>query len=225
MNWARNCVVIIPCLNEASSIASVVRSARQHLPEVIVVDDGSMDDTARLACVSGAGVIRHPTNRGKGASVDAGCQSALERSFTWALLMDGDGQHAPADIPKFLAHATETGADLIVGNRFHGSPPHEMPSLRRWVNCWMSRQLSKRTGRELPDSQCGFRLVRLEAWQKVNLKTRSFEIESEMLVKFIDAGRTVEFVPIEVIYKKHSSTIHPLRDTVRWLKWWSSNAK
>jgi hypothetical protein len=74
-------------------------------------------------------------------------------------------------------------------------------------------------GRELPDTQCGFRLVRLASWQALNLQTRHFEIESEMLMEFIRAGQGVGFVPIEVIYKSEQSKIHPVRDTVRWFRW------
>jgi hypothetical protein len=131
--------------------------------------------------------------------------------------MDGDGQHAPADIPKFLARAGSGNAALIVGNRMSGAS--RMPWLRRRVNLWMSRRLSRAAGRELPDTQCGFRLMRLGAWSAVELRTSHFEIESELLLAFVAAGHAVEFVPIQVIYKNEQSKISPWRDAWRWLRW------
>jgi DNA-binding transcriptional LysR family regulator len=86
----------------------------------------------------------------------------------------------------------------------------------------MSRRLSQAAGRELPDSQCGFRLMDLEAWAAMMLTTSHFEVESEVLLAFIRAGHCVGFVPIRAIYKEEQSKIHPVRDTVRWMRWWRS---
>ncbi len=208
---------MIPCLNEAGAIGLLVRAVREHLPNVIVVDDGSRDDTVQLATQAGAEVLRHECTRGKGAALKTGWQRAAGRGFAWALCMDGDGQHAPADIPKFLARAGSGKAALIVGNRMSDAAP--MPWLRRRVNLWMSRRLSRAASRELPDTQCGFRLMRLAAWSAVELRTSHFEIESELLLAFIAAGHAVEFVPIQVIYKNEQSKISPWRDAWRWLRW------
>ena len=90
MRWNEQCAVIIPCLNEAASIGLLVRQVRQVLPAVMVVDDGSSDDTANEATLSGAEVIQHPRNRGKGAALATGLRHAREKGFAWALLMDGD---------------------------------------------------------------------------------------------------------------------------------------
>src|SRR5712671_4459605 len=103
MCWARQCAVVIPCLNEARMIGPLVTSIRATLPVVIVVDDGSTDDTESLAKAAGASVIRHGTPHGKGAALIAGMKDAHSRGFTHALTMDGDGQHAPADIAAFLS--------------------------------------------------------------------------------------------------------------------------
>src|SRR5262249_43088303 len=151
------------------------------------------------AARAGAQVIRHPSNQGKGAALASGLRRATEGGLAWALTMDGDGQHAPADIPVFLRAAQQGGAALVVGNRL--AEPRGMPRVRRWVNRWMSRQLSRRAGRPLPDSQCGFRLLQLRAWSQLRLETAHFEVESEMLLAFVAAGLPVEFVPIQVIYK------------------------
>jgi glycosyltransferase involved in cell wall biosynthesis len=210
--------VVIPCLNEAATIESLICGVQSYLPGVIVVDDGSTDRTAELAERAGAEVIRHARRRGKGTALGAGWQQARRRGFSWALSMDGDGQHAPSDIPKFLERANHTSAPLIVGNRM--GDPRGMPWLRRRVNRWMSRRISHLTGKELPDTQCGFRLMQLETWARVHLQADHFEIESELLNKFIAAGHDVEFVPIRVIYGRERSKIRPVRDTRRWFRWW-----
>lgn len=217
VNWPEQCAAVIPCRNEARFIASLVREVRAFLPHVIVVNDGSTDSTALRAQNAGAEVVSHPRAQGKGAALRTGWHHARARGFTWALCMDGDGQHAPADVPKFLDCAAHTGASLVVGNRMHDA--HKIPFVRRLVNRWMSARLSVLAERALPDSQCGFRLVRLAALEAIHLNTSQFEIESEQLLAFIAAGEGVEFVPVEVIYRTERSKIHPLRDTLRWFRW------
>jgi glycosyltransferase involved in cell wall biosynthesis len=218
MDWPAECAAIIPCLNEEPAIGSLVAAVRLRLPKVLVVDDGSRDQTAKVATQAGAIVLRHELNRGKGAALQAGWRWAREHGFKWALTMDGDGQHSPDDIPSFFTCAERTSTHLIVGDRM-GNAKH-MPWLRRCVNRWMSRRLSRAAGQYFPDSQCGFRLMDLEAWSAVMLTTSHFEIESELLLAFIARGYSVQFVPIRVIYKDEQSKIHPLLDTVRWLRWW-----
>jgi glycosyltransferase involved in cell wall biosynthesis len=208
---------VIPCLNEAAAIAGVVRGLRAHLPAVIVVDDGSTDDTARLAEAEGALVIRHSRPQGKGAAMCDGWRMARERGYSWALCLDGDGQHAVADVPAFLECAERTGAAMVVGNRM--ANPAGMPWLRRQVNRWMSRRLSRLSGQHLPDTQNGFRLMDLRCWDPESTKAAHFEIESEVLVAYLLAGRRVEFVPVAVIYDAERSKIHPWRDTLRWFRW------
>ena len=190
----------------------------QQLPFVLVVDDGSTDDTAGLAQNAGAVVVSHGRNLGKGAALRTGLSQALKRGFVWAITLDGDGQHAPEDLSAFRHCAEQTGALLVVGNRMREA--RSMPWLRRQVNRWMSRQLSRRAGRRLPDTQCGFRLIHLKTWATLPLKTKHFEVESETLMAFLAAGQPVEFVPIRVIRNRRRSRIQPLADTVRWWRWW-----
>ncbi len=212
------CAVVIPCFNEGSSIAPLINAIHRHLPAVIVVDDGSTDNTPALASSADAEVVRHERNLGKGAALKTGLSQALRQGFGWALTLDGDGQHAPDDLPGFLKCAEETGALLVVGNRMHSA--RAIPWLRRQVNLWMSRKISQRAGRCLPDTQCGFRLIHLETWAGLPLKTEHFEVESEMLLAFLAAGYRVEFVPVQVIGRSRNSHIHPVADTFRWLNWW-----
>jgi glycosyltransferase involved in cell wall biosynthesis len=212
------CAVVIPCCNEGAGIAGLVREVRQQLPLVLVVDDGSTDDTAALAAAAGATVIRHARNLGKGAALKTGLAAALKRGCEWALTMDGDGQHRPQDLPAFFRCAEQANVRMVVGNRMHNA--RAIPWLRRQVNRWMSRRLSERAGQSLPDSQCGFRLIDLKAWASVPLVTDHFEIESEMLLAFVRAGYRVEFVPIQVVGRGQSSHIHPVADSWRWWNWW-----
>ncbi len=218
MNWAKDCAAVIPCFNESAHIGPLVAEVARFLPHVFVVDDGSTDQTASAA--RPAAVIAHTQNLGKGLSVQTGLETARQRGFTWAALLDGDGQHSPRDLPRFFGAAEKTAARLVIGNRM--VDPRPMPLVRRYVNRWMSRRLSRRAGQSLPDSQCGFRLVHLPSWSKLTLQARHFEIESEMLLAFLEAGFRVEFVPIQVIYNSAKSKIHPLADTWRWFRWWFS---
>jgi glycosyltransferase involved in cell wall biosynthesis len=217
------CAVVIPCFNEGATIAGLVGAALQHLPLVVVVDDGSTDMTSEAAQSAGARMVRHETNRGKGAALRTGLALAVKQGFEWAVTLDGDGQHAPDDIPAFLRCAGQTGALLVIGNRMHNA--QAIPWLRRQVNAWMSRQLSRRAGRPLPDTQCGFRLIRLETWAGLSLKTEHFEVESEMLMAFLAAAYPVAFVPIQVIGRRRHSRIAPLTDSLRWWKWWHGLAR
>ena len=208
----------MPCLNEAASIVSLVKEVQKLIPAVIVVDDGSMDGTGRLAGQAGARVLRHGEPRGKGAALNAGWRLARDLGFKWALTLDGDGQHSPSDMPAFLSAAETSAAALIVGNRM--ANPSGMPWLRRRVNRWMSRQLTRAAGCDLPDTQCGFRLMNLAVWSKLQIQTNHFEMESELLLAFAAAGFPIVFVPIRVIYQNEESKIRPLQDTWRWFRWW-----
>jgi glycosyltransferase involved in cell wall biosynthesis len=209
---------VIPCFNEGADIAALVVALRQHLPLVMVVDDGSTDDTMVRAENAGAVVVRHERNLGKGAALRTGLAQIQKRGFEWAVTLDGDGQHVPDDLPAFQQCAEQTGALLVVGNRLYKA--RAIPWLRRQVNRWMSRQLSRRAGRHLPDTQCGFRLIHLETWASLSLHTEHFEIESEILMSFLAAEHPVAFVPIQVVGPGRKSHIHPVADSWRWLKWW-----
>lgn len=218
MDWRSVCAAVIPCLNEEATIAQVVSGVIRHVPTAIVVDDGSTDQTALLGKNAGAQVIAHERNLGKGAALQAGWRRAKELGFRWVITLDGDGQHAPEDIPSFFECAERTAAQLVAGNRMQ--TPAEMPRLRRAVNRWMSRRLSGAAGCFFPDSQCGFRLMQLDVLVALPITTAHFEIESEVLLGFTRAGSAIEFVPIRALYKDEQTKIHPWRDTLRWVWWW-----
>jgi glycosyltransferase involved in cell wall biosynthesis len=218
MDWRSDCCVVIPCLNEALAIRDLVSRVQSHFSHILVVDDGSSDGTGAFAQAAGARVLRHDHPQGKGSALVHGWTTARQQGFTWAMTMDGDGQHAPEDLPAFLQCAEQTGARLIVGNRM--THPAGMPWLRRQVNRWMSRQLSRLAGCALPDTQNGFRLMHLDSWTNLTTTAGHFEIESEILWRFARAGHPIRFIPVRVIYERERSKIHPLRDTLRWLRWY-----
>jgi len=218
MDWPSKCAAVIPCFNEEAAISAVVAATRRFLSTVLVVDDGSTDRTVEQAQAAGAVTLRHGRNFGKGRALQEGWRWAREHGFSWAMALDGDGQHSAEDIPSFLRCAEQSGAALVIGNRMNATA--EMPWLRRVVNHWISRRISQAAGQLLPDSQCGFRLMNLEAWASMPINASRFEIESEVLLAFVAAGHAVAFVPIRVLYKTEQSKIHPLWDTIRWFRWW-----
>lgn len=217
-DWSRVCAALLPCYNEAELLPDVLARLRAHVAVSLVVDDGSTDTTSEVAARAGAAVLRHEFNRGKGSALRTGFSELRSRGIEWALVLDGDGQHAPEDIPKFFACADQTGARLVVGNRL--GEAQKIPKVRRFVNRWMTARLSKLSGQPLADSQCGFRLIHLPTLAGLALQADHFETESELLVRWVRAGLPVKFVPIQVIYHHGASKINPFTDTWRWFRWW-----
>lgn len=210
--------MVIPCLNEERSIGALTRAAQCFVKRVYVVNDGSTDSTGSEARQNGAEVLDHATPRGKGRSLEAGLTRAYADGFKWAICMDGDGQHDPAEIPHFLQTAETNLPHLIIGNRI--GREKSMPCVRRWVNAWMSARLSKLCAVGIPDSQCGFRMVELESWSKLSLQASAFEIESELLLQSLRAHYRIVFVPIKTVYGQERSKIRPIRDSIRWFRWY-----
>ncbi len=207
---------LIPAYNEAANIARVVRGCAPHVDEVLVVDDGSADETARLAEEAGATVIIHKRNAGKGAAIRTGLSYVRGREFDAVVLLDGDGQHDWSEIPRFVEAAERTGAPVVLGDRMQDVA--DMPALRRWTNRVTSAIVSRLARQHVPDSQCGFRLLRAEVLADLDLKTANYETESEMLLQAAYAGHRIESLPIKTIYNAAPSHIHPVRDTWRFIK-------
>ncbi len=208
--------VVIPALNEAVYIADVVRRCRHYVEQVLVVDDGSGDRTGELAAAAGAEVIRHGSNLGKGASLREAFAEALRRNWPALVVVDGDGQHPPEALPAFLAAAGEEGVGMVVGNRM--ADPRGMPPVRYLTNRFMSRLLSLVIGQKVPDTQCGYRLLRRELLEKLRLTTVNYDTESEMLIQAARAGFRIASVPVPTIYAGETSKIHPFRDTLRFFR-------
>jgi glycosyltransferase involved in cell wall biosynthesis len=183
---------------------------------VLVVDDGSSDNTASEAEAAGAKVIRHSTNQGKGAALKTGLAYAVSIEVPFFLFLDGDGQHDPSEIPAFIDAINRTNADLVVGNRMRNL--QSMPIIRRWTNQFMSWQIGRICNIRIPDSQCGFRLARKELLPVLMAPSNRFEFESESIILAARQGFRLGFVPIRTIYTDQHSKIRPLRDTMRYFR-------
>ena len=201
-------VALIPGYNEGPRIGAVVAAAIAQLP-VLVVDDGSTDDTAAAARAAGATVIEQRPNQGKGAALRAGFRRALADGAEAILTLDADGQHDPDEIPAFLAAWDAPGRqpDLVIGRRDFRA----MPLVRRLSNALGGRAFSWAVGRPIPDNQSGFRLVaRQLAGATLASDEPGFAFEVEQITTCIRMGGTIAWVPIRTIYAGAPSHIRPL---------------
>ena len=208
-----DCAAVIPAYGCAGTIGEVVRGALETLSRVVVVDDGSADDTGALAQAAGAEVVRHERNLGKGEALRTGLEHALAQGVEALVFMDADGQHDPSDLPALLEAWDEGDHDLIVGARL--SDPESIPGARFWTNYIGTRILTWMTGRELLDSQSGFRILSASMARKMGLRSRGYAIETEMLMKTVRLGGSIAHVPVQTIYHDHGgSHFRPVLDTV-----------
>lgn len=208
---------LIPVYNEARHIEKVVKGCLKHVNAAYVVDDGSRDGSAQVARNAGAIVLRHPTNRGKGAALKTGF-AAIMREGRWdgVVVLDGDEQHDWDEIPMFISYMREGGYDIVVGSRMGDLRP--MPLCRKATNILTSRTLSALTGQRIEDSQCGFRLIKTDTLRGLYLKTTKFDTESEILFEAGRRGFTIGNLPIRTIYGPQRSYIHPILDTFRFFR-------
>jgi glycosyltransferase involved in cell wall biosynthesis len=209
---------VVPAYNAAAALPALLGNLKKQIPadRIVVVDDGSHDDTAAIAEREGVRVLRHPENRGKGSAVRTGFAYVLSLPDVEAVFMlDADGQHDPAEMPSFIEAYREKGADLVIGSRMAERRP--MPRLRRASNRLTSAVTSLLAGRWVDDSQSGYRLIRAAFLQRLHLVTTRYEIESEMIIKAGRARARIVSVPIRTIYADEKSAIHPLRDAFRFL--------
>ena len=211
----RTCV-IIPTYNEAKEIAGLINRITRLGLQVIIIDDGSLDDTASIAASGGAKVLRNDLNAGKGASLIKGYNYAIDQGFDAVISMDGDGQHSCDDIGAFIQKAETSEAAIIAGNRM--AMTKGMPILRILTNRFISWLISLITKQYIPDTQCGFRLIKKEALEKMGLTTSKYETESEILIKAARLGFKIESVPIKTIYSGQKSRINPVIDTLRFFR-------
>jgi len=204
----------IPAYNEARYIGSVVLQARQYVDEVIVVDDGSTDNTAGVAELAGSTVIRHAANRGKGAAIQSILAEARKRKTDILVLLDADSQHDPNEIPALIKPISES-FDLVIGSR--EAQKDKTPRYRRIGQKILlsSTQLASKTN--ISDSESGFRALSLKAINELDLKEKGFAIESEMITRAADKNLKITEVPISNIYTMDGSTLNPIRHGIEVL--------
>lgn len=216
--------IIIPAYNIEKTLPRVIKGAQKYVEKVIVVDDGSSDATFIKAKETGVKVLKHEKNLGKGRALRTGLEHALKRGFDQIVLMDGDGQHDPNEIPRFLKAAQDPQADIIVGSRMESV--RDMPRDRLAVNRIGSFLTSLLARQRIPDSQSGYRLVKSQVLKKITLTSRRYDVESEMLIKAGKRGFGIKSIPIKTIYRQEISHFRKFWDTLRFIKlilrgiWW-----
>ena len=205
-NQEERIVAIIPAYNEGARVGPVVAGAAEFLP-VLLVDDGSRDDTVAQAQAAGAAVIRQYPNQGKGAALRAAFRQALDDGYDAVIILDADGQHDPAEIPKFLDLYAEKHPDLIIGQR----RLRHMPPIRRLANYLGRKSFSWAIGQPIPDNQSGYRLISRRLLEELEGgEEAGFEFEMEMIVTCVRRGYVLDWVPIRTIYAGETSHINPV---------------
>jgi len=192
-------VVAIPCFNEERFIGSVVLKAREYADQVMVIDDGSSDRTAWVAEQAGATVIRHEFNQGKAAAVNTALEYARNSDCNILVLLDGDGQHEPADIPSLLKPITEGEADIVVGSRFLGVKSH-IPRMRALGQRVLTFATNVGADVKLTDSQSGFRAFSRKTVEALSFGQKGFSVESEMQFRAKESNLRMREVPVGVAY-------------------------
>ena len=209
---------IVPAYNAAAHIEEVLASIKRFIPagNIIVVDDASTDDTFSIAKRSGAIVVRHEVNRGKGGAIKSAVArlSAL-RDVDAVVMLDADGQHDPREIPRFAEEFMKGASDIIIGNRM--ADRGGMPAIRVFTNRLTSAIVGLRAGQRIPDSQNGYRLVRASLLARLDLVTSRYEIDSEIIIKACHAGGRASSIPVSTIYGSEKSAIRPVHDSMRFI--------
>ena len=192
---------LIPAYDAQGSVGNVAGKSLEYLPEVLVVNDGSADDTASEASGAGAKVISHPRNMGKGAALKTGFGYALQKGYDAVLTLDADGQHDPDEIPKLLS-AISPDVGIVIGARL--SEKDKIPPARYWANMVGVRCISWRARNPLLDSQSGFRVYMTDLLRVMKVRANGFEAESEMLMRAGIMGFAIKSVPVRTIYNEEA---------------------
>ena len=216
---------VIPAYQDEKHIRDIARRTREQLDHVLVVDDGSTDQTGQRAREAGVEVIVHAQNRGKGEAIKTGLahwlaaatRAEANSEIEWVILLDSDGQHLPEEIDRFLlAASSATQPTFFVGNRMNNVGG--MPFIRRVVNRYMSKEISGVCGQNVPDTQCGFRMLHRQLIPLMLGGGHRFEYDTEALIIASRAGYRIQSVPITTVYTDQISKIHPAGDALRFFK-------
>jgi glycosyltransferase involved in cell wall biosynthesis len=208
-------IAIIPSYNEEKNIRFVVERVKKYVDKVVVIDDGSRDMTSVEAERGGAMVYKNEENLGKADAMKVGFSYAINFGADAILTIDGDGQHNPDDIPKFIEKLNQ-GFDLVVGARKFATP--KMPAIRIFANSFSSFLSTLACKTKILDSQSGYRIIKKELVEKVKFESKRYEMETEMLIKAARCGFKIGFVEIDTIYRVEAkSKINQILDPLRFV--------
>jgi len=204
-------LVGMPAYNEGKYLGSLILQARQHADEVIVVDDGSTDHTAKVAELAGAKVVRHGENKGYGMAIRTILAEAKKQNADVLVILDADSQHNPEEIPS-LIRAVSEGFDVVIGSR--ATQKRAIAPYRRLGQGVLSRLTSVASGKKLSDTESGFRAYSRKALTTLELKETGMAVSSEIVSEAAAKGLKITEVPISVTYTKDGSTLNPIRHGV-----------
>lgn len=207
---------VIPAFNNEPTISEVVQKTRVEIDHVVVVDDGSTDDTAQLAEDAGAHVLRVPKNRGKGNALRVAFRYAVENDLDAVITLDADLQHDPSEIPNLVKHYVTHRSRVVIGNRL--TDRENIPRIRYTVNRIGAYTFSWLINQPVEDSQCGFRLYDRQVIGNFQILNDGFEAEADLLLRAGKRGYKIGFVPIKTIYfpdRMSRSYYRPVKDTFR----------
>ncbi|MFW9983111.1 MAG: glycosyltransferase family 2 protein [Candidatus Odinarchaeota archaeon] len=206
---------VIPAYQESRAIDQVITIAQKYCTHVVVVDDGSTDNTGKIAEANGATVLRHPTNLGKGAALRTGFNYTIKKQYDVTITLDGDLQHNPHSIPRFLDKIKQ-GYDIIVGSRYQ-TQSEDMPFARKLSNLITTTVLRVIFKVPVTDSQSGYRAFKRRVLETIPVRNNGFAAETEILIDAQRAGFLISEVPIATSYGDEESKIRAGRDISRWL--------
>jgi glycosyltransferase involved in cell wall biosynthesis len=210
---ARQYAVVIPAYNEGTTIANIASRARQFIEHVIIINDGSTDNTSQALKGQPVTLLNNPANLGKGKSLALGAAYAIDHGATAVITLDGDGQHHPEDIPRLIAKSATNPDKIIIAARLHSR--HRAPPLRRFANRFADFWISWAAGHCIRDSQSGFRLYPAEVFQQCQTRSNNFVFESEILIDAAHKGIFCVSTTIDTVYLRNSRPSHyrPATDT------------
>ena len=202
-------IVIVPAFNEQAAIGGVVQKSLQYVDDVLVVDDGSSDDTSQIASEAGASILKHPTNFGKGVALKDAFSHV--KDYDIVVTIDGDGQHNPDEIPTLIKPIKENKADFVNGSRYINGFEENTPAYRRVGQRVLDIATNVTAGTKVTDSQSGFRAFSGKTISCYKFRDPGFGIESEMIADAAENNLRILEVPITVRYDvENSSTKGPV---------------
>ena len=211
-------MICLPAYNEARNIADIVKLAKKYATEVIVCDDGSVDDTSNAAKAAGATVIRHAINKGYGAAIKTLFEAAKVRGADIMVTIDSDGQHNADQIPDLIQPILDEEADIVIGSRFLERGDSKIPLYRSVGIKTLTKFAQLASYRNLTDGQSGFRAYGKRAISHINLHERGMAVSAEILFKAKEMDLKIKEVPVTISYEvEDSSTHNPVSHGVRVL--------